>query len=71
VNHGLAINGVWRAKTAAFDRDGRALPVWNACRRLHDQEFFMLSNHVPNSFDSRYFGPVQSADILATYRPLY
>lgn len=56
--HGLAINGVWHAKTVAFDQDGRALPIWNACRRLDDQEYFMLSGHVPNSLDSRYFGPV-------------
>ena len=68
---GLTINGVWRAKTMADNLDGSALPIWNACRRLSDQEYFMLSDHVPNSFDGRYFGPVQHADILATYRPLY
>ena len=68
---GLTINGVWRANTKAFDRDGRALPIWHACKPLDDQEFFMLSGHVPNSFDSRYFGPVRSTKIVATYRPLY
>ncbi len=71
MSHGLTINGVWRAETMAVDQDGRALPMWTECRRLGDQEYFMLSDHVPNSFDSRYFGPVQSVEILATYLPLY
>jgi len=38
--YGLAINGVWRAKTKAFDQDGHALPLWYACRRLGAQELF-------------------------------
>ena len=69
--YGLTVNGVWRARTIAVDRDGRTPPVWNACRRLSDLEYFMLSDYVPNSFDSRFFGPILHADILATYRPLY
>lgn len=68
---GLTVNGVWRARTIAFDQDERALPIWKGCRRLGDQEFFVLSDHVPNSFDSRYFGPLRKAEILATFRPLY
>lgn len=71
LGHGLIINGVWRAETAAIDLDGRSLPTWIACRRLSGQEYFVLSDHMPNSFDSRYFGPVHSTEVLATYRPLF
>lgn len=70
-SEGLAVNGIWHAETMPFDQDGHALPVWDGCRRLSSQEFFMLSDHVPSSFDSRYFGPVLSTDIVATYLPLY
>ncbi len=33
-------------------------------------EYFVFSNRVPNSFDSRYFGPISRAAILGVYRPL-
>ncbi len=68
---GLVVNGTWRAPTVAHDRDGRPLPVWMACHVLGDDRYFMLSDHVPNSFDSRHFGPVDAARIAAVYRPLF
>ena len=66
----LSINGQRRGAIIRFDRDGRPLPVWNACRALAADEFFAFSNRVPNSFDSRYFGPVKRSRIVAAYRPI-
>ena len=46
------------------------LPRWNGCRRLHNGEVFVFSDRIPNSFDSRYFGPVNRAEIVGVFRPV-
>ena len=65
------VNGQWRGPTLSHDRAGRPLPVWTGCRPLGDGQYFMFSDHVPNSFDSRYFGPIDVVDIVGVYRPLF
>lgn len=49
------------------DRRGLALPQWRDCRRLAPDEVFLLGD-TADSLDSRYFGPVRSAEILGVYR---
>ena len=66
---GLFINGARLGKTATRDSAGDLLPVWRDCRRLEDGEYFAFSDHVGNSFDSRYFGPLLAAHIASLYRP--
>jgi conjugative transfer signal peptidase TraF len=66
----LAINGRDRGPVASTDEAGRALPRWIGCRRLTTDELFALSDRVPNSFDSRYFGPVSRQAVLGVYVPL-
>jgi len=66
---GLFINGAPLGTTATRDRAGELLPVWRYCRRLHDDEYFAFSDHVGNSFDSRYFGPILVDHIAGLYRP--
>jgi len=53
------------------DAVGRSLPHWSGCRTLLSGEVFVLSNRVPNSFDSRYFGPVTIDHVLGVYRPVW
>ena len=65
----LIINGVRIAPILARDTHGAALPHWIACRALAPGELFAFSDRVPNSFDSRYFGPVR-ASLAQPYRPL-
>lgn len=65
---GLAINGEWRAPIASRDRANRELPHWTGCRVLRPDELFVFSARVPNSFDSRYFGPVSKTAVLGVYR---
>jgi conjugative transfer signal peptidase TraF len=64
----LAINGARRAPISRQDPQGRSLPQWSGCRRLGADEFFVYSPRVPNSFDSRYYGPVHRDAILGSYR---
>jgi conjugative transfer signal peptidase TraF len=66
----LTINGRRLAAIATTDRLGRALPQWGQCRRLGRDEYFVFSARIPNSFDSRYYGPVRRADVIGVYRPL-
>lgn len=65
----LSINGAPRAAIVHRDRLGEPLPQWRECRRLGPDEYFVLSTRVPNSFDSRYYGPVRRDEVLAVYRP--
>jgi conjugative transfer signal peptidase TraF len=51
------------------DSAHRPLPIWRACRRLADDEFFVFSARIPNSFDSRCYGPIQRRDILSVRSP--
>lgn len=52
------------------DAAGFALPAWREHRILRTDEFFVFSNRISNSFDSRCYGPVQRRDITAVRRPL-
>jgi len=62
---GLLLNGRSIAPMPpAKDTAGRPLPIWRACRMLGRDEFFVFSNRIPNSFDSRCYGPIQRAQIF-------
>lgn len=52
------------------DSAGRPLPTWRGCRRLAEDEFFVFSARIPNSFDSRCYGPIPRREIMAVRRPL-
>lgn len=51
------------------DRAGRDLPRWSGCRPLLSGEIFLLGDS-PDSFDSRYFGPVSEREVTGPYREL-
>jgi len=67
----LVINARCIAPIFTVDSEGRPLPIWRARRVLNPDEFFVFSSRVPNSFDSRYYGPIRRADIIAVRRPLW
>lgn len=66
----LKINGRALGPVYHQDRTGRTLPRWQGCRRLGENELFVFSARIPNSFDSRYFGPVSRDRIVGVFRPL-
>ncbi|TRO31877.1 S26 family signal peptidase [Pseudomonas sp. ALS1279] len=66
----VRIDGVLVARRLRWDRQGRALPTWQACRRLADDELFLLSSN-PASFDSRYFGQVSADAVIGRAQPLW
>lgn len=53
------------------DTHGRPLPVWQGCRTLHDGEAFFINWESPDSFDSRYFGPLPVSAIVGRAVPVW
>lgn len=49
---------------------GGALPAWQGCRRLAQGELAVFSERIPDSLDSRLYGPVKAAD-ARVYRRLW
>ncbi|MFD1984381.1 S26 family signal peptidase [Mesorhizobium newzealandense] len=70
-NEAIIIGGAIVARRLATDVQGRALPWWNACRKLVDDEVFLLNGETPRSFDSRYFGPVPASNVIGRLVPLW
>jgi conjugative transfer signal peptidase TraF len=65
----VSVDGQSIAVAKAHRSDGSPLPSWNGCRRLAHDELLLISSH-PASFDSRYFGPVSTADVIGVAHPL-
>jgi conjugative transfer signal peptidase TraF len=71
VGNRVSIGGEFVAERLASDRAGRALPAWTGCGRLGAGEIFLLMKDVPDSFDSRYFGPVAAGTVIGRLAPLW
>jgi type IV secretory pathway protease TraF len=59
------IDGNLIAKAKYLDKNYRMLPVWKGCRTLDLDEIFVLGTR-RDSFDSRYFGPINRTSVLGT-----
>jgi len=46
---------------------GTELPLWPGCRILQPGEYFVYGERIPNSLDSRHFGPVTDAMVIGSY----
>lgn len=69
--HGqLRINGRSIGAIAATDAAGRTLPQWRADRLLRSDELLVGTRH-RHSFDSRYFGPIHTNQVIGVYRSLW
>jgi conjugative transfer signal peptidase TraF len=55
----VIVHGVYMARIRVADRRRRPLPHWQGCRGLRPAELFLLARE-PESFDSRYFGPIRA-----------
>ncbi|MFM9848015.1 MAG: S26 family signal peptidase [Hyphomicrobiaceae bacterium] len=65
----VTINGRFAAIARELDRHGRSLPIWRGCRRLSASQIFILAGH-PDSFDSRYYGPLDAHRARGVAHPL-
>ena len=67
----LSIDGRTVARALVEDSEGRTLPAWSGCRDLARNEYLLLGDGAPDSYDSRYFGPVTARAILGRAIPLW
>lgn len=66
----VTVDGIDMAEAQETDQFGRALPVWQGCRRIADGEVFLLNWQHPDSLDGRYFGPLPQSAVIGHAIPL-
>ncbi|WP_297494714.1 S26 family signal peptidase [Acidocella sp.] len=67
----VSIDGTDVARQLQADRKGRPLPRWSGCQMMGSGELFFLMQGVPDSFDSRYFGPVSTRAVIGRLVPIW
>lgn len=70
-NMRVTIDGRAVATALPRDRFGRPLPRWSGCRRVARNELVLIAPALRASFDSRYFGPVDRAQVIGRAIPLW
>jgi conjugative transfer signal peptidase TraF len=66
----VSVNGAVVAHAKAVDSRGIRLPGWSGCQRLEAHQVLLLGE-MPESFDGRYFGPVDTIDIVGRIAPVF
>jgi type IV secretory pathway protease TraF len=59
------------ARAKLRDSQHRALPQWRGCRRLGEDELFLVNAGVPDSLDGRYFGSFPKRAVVGLAHPLW
>lgn len=67
----VRIDGKVIAVARRVDRRSRLLPVWHGCRRVAQDEVFLLNADVGDSFDGRYFGALPRSSVIGSAVPLW
>lgn len=72
VSETVSVNGLTQVNSElkAKDIDGREIPRAES-QLIAEATFFVMSEHNPNSFDSRYFGPIPAEWIYARAEPVW
>jgi conjugative transfer signal peptidase TraF len=70
-NMRVTLNGRAVATALPRDRFGRQLPRWSGCQRLTRNQFLLIAPALRASFDSRYFGPIERAQVIGRAIPLW
>lgn len=63
--------GVAVGRAQIRDRAGRPLPIWQGCRVIAEGELFLMNPDVPDSVDSRYFGPLPRSSVVGRALPIF
>jgi conjugative transfer signal peptidase TraF len=69
---GITVNGELLANSTPIPTDayGAALPQYRLDAVLGESEFLLLSDLNPHSFDARYFGVIERAQMVHVVRPV-
>lgn len=69
--HAVTVDAVPLGDALVRDRLGRELPVWQGCRRIADDDIFLMNPDVRDSLDGRYFGPIPARTVIGKATPIY
>lgn len=69
-NNIVTVDGRRAATSLARDSLGRDLPVWNGCRTVEPEQLFLMNAAVRDSFDGRYFGPIDRNLVIGRATPI-
>ncbi|MCP5246868.1 MAG: conjugative transfer signal peptidase TraF [Burkholderiales bacterium] len=69
---GITVNGQWLQNSTPLHSDatGATLPQYRFNAVLNESEYLLLSDLNPHSFDARYFGVIDHAQIVHVVRPV-
>lgn len=70
IGNAVTVDAVPLGDALDRDRRGRALPVWQGCRRIGDGQMFLMNASVHDSLDGRYFGPIPARAVIGKATPL-
>lgn len=71
INHTISVDDVVMGDALERDTFGRPMPIWRGCRRIVDDEIFLMNWDFENSLDGRYFGPIPASSIIGLAVPLW
>jgi conjugative transfer signal peptidase TraF len=67
----ITVNGKAVGRALRHDRLGRPLPRWQGCHALSAGQLFVMNSDVRDSFDGRYFGPIDRVRVIGRATPLW
>lgn len=67
----ITIDGKTVGLARRRDRKGRVLPEWQGCFQLAEGDLFLMNTTVPDSLDGRYFGIVDSENVVGRAVPIW
>jgi conjugative transfer signal peptidase TraF len=71
IGRSVTIDAIEMGEARERDSRNRALPVWQGCRVVGQDEVFLMNPRSADSLDGRYFGPLPTASIVGRAIPLW
>jgi conjugative transfer signal peptidase TraF len=71
IGRSITVDTIEMSEARERDGRGRALPVWQGCRVVGQDEVFLMNPRSADSLDGRYFGPLPVASIVGHAIPLW
>ena len=71
IGRSVTVDAIEMGDARERDGRGRALPVWEGCRIIGQDEVFLMNPRSADSLDGRYFGPLPAASIVGRAIPLW
>ncbi|WP_373533449.1 conjugative transfer signal peptidase TraF [Vampirovibrio sp.] len=73
-SQGVAVNGNWLLNSQSLPQDRRNFPLPQLVHKTYIVQtgsVWLVSTYHPESFDSRYFGPIHAGQIEAIAKPVF